>query len=58
MKVGRTIYPSRPSTTRKKLPRQPAEASGAATPGYLQMCDHLSAKRDNPIVCAATADIL
>ena len=35
MKVGRTIFPSRPSTTRKKLPRQPAEASGAATLGFL-----------------------
>ena len=33
MKVGRTIFPSRPSTIRKQLPRQPAEASGAATPG-------------------------
>ena len=37
MKVGRTIFPSRPSTTRKKLPRQPAEASGAATPGYFAL---------------------
>ena len=37
MKVGRTIFSGRPSTTRKKLPRQPAEDSGAATPGYFAL---------------------
>ena len=35
--IGKTIFPRRPSTTCKQLPRQPAEASGAATPGFFPL---------------------
>ena len=33
--MRRSIFPCRPSTTRKQLPRQPAAVSGAATPRSL-----------------------